>query len=128
MTGSFFCDRLCVFLLLASCAAAASAQTSTNPWLKALEQRDLAALSRLLDSGPVNANLALPDGRTALMLAAQKANGELVVQLLRAGADANAANANGGTVLMFAAIGGDVFRHRPVLQWYDWPLLLWRAL
>ncbi len=22
----------------------------------------------------------------------------------------------------------DVFRRRPVLQWYDWPLLLWRAL
>jgi len=27
-----------------------------------------------------------------------------------------------------AAAGGDVFRRRPVLQWYDWPLLLWRAL
>jgi len=27
-----------------------------------------------------------------------------------------------------AAAGGDVFRRRPVLQWYDWPVLLWRAL
>lgn len=23
--------------------------------------------------------------------------------------------------------GYDTFRHRPVLRWYDWPLLLWRA-
>jgi len=27
-----------------------------------------------------------------------------------------------------AAADGDVFRHRPVLKWYDWPLLLFRAL
>ena len=27
-----------------------------------------------------------------------------------------------------AAREGDVFRHRPVLQWFDWPLLLARAL
>ncbi len=26
------------------------------------------------------------------------------------------------------AVQCDVFRRRPVLQWYDWPLLLWRAL
>jgi squalene synthase HpnC len=26
------------------------------------------------------------------------------------------------------AAGGDAFRRRPVLEWYDWPLLLWRAL
>ena len=26
------------------------------------------------------------------------------------------------------AVRCDVFRRRPVLQWYDWPLLLWRAL
>jgi squalene synthase HpnC len=25
-------------------------------------------------------------------------------------------------------VGGDVFRHRPVLGWFDWPLLLARAL
>ena len=25
-------------------------------------------------------------------------------------------------------VGGDVFRHRPVLRWFDWPLLLARAL
>lgn len=27
-----------------------------------------------------------------------------------------------------AAVGGDVFRQRPVLEWFDWPLLLLRAL
>jgi squalene synthase HpnC len=27
-----------------------------------------------------------------------------------------------------ARVGGDVFRHRPVLRWFDWPLLLARAL
>lgn len=26
------------------------------------------------------------------------------------------------------ASGCDMFRHRPVLKWFDWPLLLWRAL
>ena len=26
------------------------------------------------------------------------------------------------------AVRFDVFRRRPVLAWYDWPLLLWRAL
>lgn len=27
-----------------------------------------------------------------------------------------------------AAAGGDMFRHRPVLKWFDWPVLLGRAL
>jgi len=27
-----------------------------------------------------------------------------------------------------AAAGGDMFRHRPVLRWFDWPILLGRAL
>jgi squalene synthase HpnC len=26
------------------------------------------------------------------------------------------------------AVGGDVFRHRPVLKWFDWPIMLARAL
>jgi phytoene synthase len=26
------------------------------------------------------------------------------------------------------AVGYDVFRRRPVLQWHDWPVLLWKAL
>jgi squalene synthase HpnC len=40
------------------------------------------------------------------------------------------ATVHGGLRLLdkLAAVGGDVFRRRPVLQWYDWPLLLWRAL
>jgi phytoene/squalene synthetase len=25
------------------------------------------------------------------------------------------------------AVDGDVFRHRPVLEAFDWPLVLWRA-
>ena len=25
-------------------------------------------------------------------------------------------------------VRGDVFRHRPVLKAFDWPLMLWRAL
>jgi hypothetical protein len=27
-----------------------------------------------------------------------------------------------------AHTGGDVFRQRPVLKWFDWPLLLARSL
>jgi len=32
------------------------------------------------------------------------------------------------TVEIIAGAGYDVFRRRPVLRWFDWPLLLARAL
>lgn len=107
MSGSFLVARLCTLLLLVGLAQIALPQTLANPWLEAVSEQDLVALSQLLEDGPVNPNLALPDGRTALMIAARRADAELVAQLLAAGANVNASTANGGTVLMFAAIGGD---------------------
>lgn len=107
MTGPFSVRRLCTLLLLSGLFSTALAQLTNNPWLEAISNRDLAAIARQLEDGRVNPNQAGPDGRTALMIAVQKADDELVVQLLAAGADVNATNALGGSVLMFAAIGGD---------------------
>jgi len=37
--------------------------------------------------------------------------------------------AGGGRILTkIEQVGGDVFHHRPVLRWFDWPLLLARSL
>ena len=98
---------LCALLLVCGLVPFASSQLIDNPWLEAITKRDLAAIARQLDSDRVNPNLATPDGRTALMIAAQKADAGLVARLLAAGANVNATNVNGGSVLMFAAIGGD---------------------
>jgi len=40
------------------------------------------------------------------------------------------ASVQGGLRILdkLAAAGGDMFRHRPVLRWFDWPVLLGRAL
>ena len=99
MTGPFFVRRLCTALLLVSLFATASPQLLDNPWLEAIANRDLAALSRQLDNGRVNPNQAAQDGRTALMIAAQKADAELAARLVAAGANVNATNVNGGSVL-----------------------------
>ena len=73
----------------------------------AITKRDLPAIERLLSQNSENVNLAAPDGRTALMLAAAAARADLARGLLVAGADVNAVNAKGGTALMYAATQGD---------------------
>lgn len=80
---------------------------SGTAWVQAIAKRDLPAIERLLPQNKNNVNLAAPDGKTALMLAASVARAELARALLAAGADVNAANARGGTALMFAATQGD---------------------
>jgi phytoene synthase len=47
----------------------------------------------------------------------------------RAGLEIRATVQGGLRILeKLQAAGWDMFRRRPVLRWYDWPLLLWRAL
>ena len=107
ISGPFFAGRICAALLLAVLSPAVWPQSVTDPWSDALAERDLAAIEQLLELGRANPNRPAPDGRTALMIAARAADAEVVVQLLAAGADANAVTLNGGTPLMFAVLGGD---------------------
>lgn len=47
----------------------------------------------------------------------------------RIGLEVRTIIAGGDRILAkIAAVGGDVFRRRPVLKWFDWPLMLLRAL
>ncbi len=79
---------------------------SGDAWVLAITRRDLAAIEHLLPQSTKNVNLAAPDGKTALMLAAGAARADLMRGLLDAGAEVNAANARGGTALMYAATQG----------------------
>lgn len=54
-----------------------------------------------------NLDHELPDGKTALMLSAERGRSEAVRMLLEAGAAPNARSRNGGTALMYAAGIGD---------------------
>lgn len=55
-----------------------------------------------------DADQALANGKTALMLAAKDNELSQVRSLLAAGADINKVNDNGGTPLMYAALGGNI--------------------
>lgn len=72
----------------------------------ALVTRELPAIAKAIDRG-ANVNLAAPDGRTALMIAAGAGDARLVQRLIGAGVDVNARNDRGGTALMYAAVAGD---------------------
>ena len=80
---------------------------SGDAWVLAITKRDLPAIAHLLSQNERNVNLAAPDGKTALMLAAGTARADLVRALLAAGADVNAVNVRGGTALMYAATQGE---------------------
>lgn len=80
---------------------------SGTAWVQAIAKRDLPAIEQLLSQNTNNVNLAAPDGKTALMLAAGAARADLARALLSAGADVNVTNKRGGTALMYAATEGD---------------------
>lgn len=72
----------------------------------ALAKRDVGAIAQAIERG-ADVNAKLPDGRTALMVAAGAGDAGLVRRLLAAGAEVNAVNGRGGTALMYAAVHGD---------------------
>ncbi len=87
-------------------AATRFGMVSVTPLMLAAERGQLEILQVLLDAG-VNVNEATTDhGYTALVFACN--NADAVKVLLNAGADANAKNHSGVTVLMYAAMDGDL--------------------
>jgi ankyrin repeat protein len=90
--------------LLAS--AALAAESSDRSLIDAAKQGDRAAVQALLNGGK-NANLAHPDGSTALFWAASRNDAQMVDILLRARADVNTANDYGTTPLYVAAENAD---------------------
>lgn len=93
------------------------ATAAADAWSDALLARDLDRIDQLLDAPRSDPNRPDPEGKTALMFAAQDGNVELVARLIARGANVNAANANGGTPLMYAALGGDAVVTRLILEY-----------
>jgi ankyrin repeat protein len=98
--------RLCLVLVILFPAVAAA--DSLESWVRSIRARDVTALSTLLNRGFTQVNVSTQDGKTALMVSAQGLAAKLSLDLIKAGADANARNSNGGTPLMHAAVSGDV--------------------
>ena len=103
------CHRLVVALVLviSQGLAGATNSTSAQAWVMAIQLRDVARLSVLLENGFVDINLTNKKAKTALMIAAQAGDFPLCSALVTAGARINVQNENGGTPLMHAAVGGD---------------------
>lgn len=79
----------------------------TTPLHRAAQQRDVAAVERLIRAG-ANVNAANRYGVTPLSLACANGHAAIVALLLKAGADANNALPEGETALMTAANTGSV--------------------
>ena len=88
--------------LLAISLHAQTTDTRTSPELiKAIMRGDASAVSSLLDSG-VRPTAAGGGDMPPIMAAALFANAEILEQLLKRGADPNAADPDGATALMWA--------------------------
>jgi ankyrin repeat protein len=94
---------LCVFLALASAAAAAPRET---PLVAAVQTGDVKAV-RLVLARHVDVNAMSPDGMTALHWAAQNDDLAIVEALLAAGANARAVTLYGIEPISLAAINGN---------------------
>src|SRR5262249_37640565 len=77
-----------VIVALAAARAAVQARPTTDQLLTAVEKSEAAAVAALLDGG-ADVNGANSYGLTALFMAADRANTELVKLLLARGADPN---------------------------------------
>jgi ankyrin repeat protein len=91
--------------LLVAFAAASTSFAAEPRVADAAQRRDRAALTDLLKQ-KADVNLPQPDGATALAWAAHWNELETADQLIRAGANASAANELGVTPLMLAALNG----------------------
>ena len=77
--------------------------------------------------GAWRALIGFQAGRARAMLLAGAPLGRMLPG--RAGLEIRATVQGGLRILdKLEAAGCDMYRHRPVLRWHDWPLLLWRAL
>ena len=99
-------------LLSVMMPAAASADVRL---LDAVVKGDRNAVRALLKNH-VDVNAAQPDGSTALMLAAERADVEIAGLLIRARANVNAANEYGATALSVACVTGNVALIRLLLD------------
>lgn len=106
-----FWRRICLLALAASLPVLAA----RAPLADAAEQRDTAALRKMLASG-VDVNSAQVDGTTALHWAAYQEDVETATLLVRAGANANAVNRYGMTPLAQACIHGNAAIVKLLLQ------------
>jgi ankyrin repeat protein len=87
--------------------AAQSAWAAGDLLVDAVKSGDRAAVRTLLERG-ANANVAVPDGTTALHFAIQQGDAEVVDLLVRAGADVKTSNRYGIAPLQVAATAGSV--------------------
>jgi ankyrin repeat protein len=100
-------------LLTASAAAAAPA---VSPIIDAATRGDLPALRALVQQKSVDVNTRGVDGATALHWAVQRDDVRMVEALIRAGADARAANRYGVQPLAIAAVNGNAETMRLLLD------------
>ena len=91
------------------------AAASEAPLADAVQQRDRAAIDRLLDP-PGDVNAAQVDGMTALHWAAYHDDADLAGRLVDAGADVHASNRYGVTPLPLAAENGNAAMVRRLLD------------
>ena len=97
---------LCFLVAMAVCLADACAGvTASASMADAAEQRDTAAIARLIALG-ANVDARQADGMSALIWAAYHADADTVRQLIDAGADVEAANRYGVSALSVACTNG----------------------
>ena len=94
--------------LLVYCLQVASGYSSDS-FSEAVYRNDVMGMEAFLATPePVpNIDVRGVNGKTALMIAARAGDVDLVMELLKRGANPNTVNINGGTPLMFAAISGN---------------------
>lgn len=104
-----------MLVLLTACAGNGNRASDPEAWSDAIGRQDLTALAEMLDTD-MDPDRAGSGGKTALMIAAQAGDLDLVARLIGAGADVNARNEHLGTPLMFAATGGSVPVARALIE------------
>jgi ankyrin repeat protein len=105
---------ICLFLLSAQ-PMVADTLPLTQRWAQAIEQRNTELLKQLLPAIK-NPDQQDSEGKTALMVAAIKADNELLTQLLDKDSGVDITNNRGGTALMYAAANNRIPAARILMQ------------
>jgi ankyrin repeat protein len=93
-------------LMLESIPSVDRKKATERSFIYAAREQSLANLKKLMETGRIDVNAALPDGKTALIHAALFGRADTVGELIKLGANVNAADKNGSTALMFASYSG----------------------